>query len=125
MNAAVITKIEYKFIGYLSFNTIPIIPSSGKFKEESIRSSKGLIYTTTVDLSISKIDKENDELIKSINNRKSQFRLTDANGTIIIVGDEEFPARLTPESGIDGTPGSFGGYRCKITCESQTGSKIQ
>lgn len=124
MNSAVITKFEYRLLENPEFTLMDRILYSGKLKEESQRTGAGLIFTTIVELSISKITAENDAPIKLINNRKAQFRVTDANGTIYLVGDDRYPARLLHQKALDGAPGSFGGYRCTITLKSTTGCAV-
>lgn len=125
MNAAVIVKCEYRLLENPEFSVLGHILYSGKPKEQPQKTNSGLIYTTTLDLSVSKITAENDLLIKAIVNRKVQFRVTDANGTIYLIGNDQFPARLMYDSALDGQPGSFGGYRCTITQKSTTGWILQ
>jgi len=124
MNAAVITKIEYRLLENPEFAFLELILYSGKFKEVPKKTGAGKLYTTTVDLAIPKITAENSSLIKSLDDRKAQFRVIDANGTVYLVGSDEYPARLVHESDLDGTPGSFGGYKCKITQISTTGCTV-
>jgi hypothetical protein len=125
MNSAVITKIEYRLLENPDFTILAFILYSAKFNEPPFKkTSAGKLYTTTLDLAIPKITSGNDTLIKSIADRKAQFKVTDANGTVYLIGNDQFPARLAHESALDGTPGSFGGYKCKITQFSTSGCTI-
>jgi len=124
MNSAVITKCEYRLIENPEFTIFDLILYSGKLKEDNQKTAAGILFTTVIELSISKITAGNDVLIKLLNNRKAQFRVTDANGTIYMVGNDNFPARLLHQKALEGAPGSFGGYRCTITQKSPTGCTV-
>lgn len=115
MNSAVITKIEYRLLENPEFTILDIILYSGKLKQDQAISGAGEKYTTIVDVSVPKINPDNNSIIKSINRRKAQFRVTDANGTVYLLGNDEYPARLVHQKALDGTAGSFGGYKCTIT----------
>lgn len=125
MNAAVITKIEYKLPGSENFIVLDIVPESGKLKEDPKQANAGIIYTTVVDFLIVGISAELDYEIKSINNRKAYFRITDADNVVYLVGSTDYPARLSAEFDLGGTPGAFKGFRCTITLNSTTGCTIQ
>lgn len=125
MNAAVIIKIEYRLLENPEFLILDLILYSAKLRQDSQKTGAGTVYTTVVDLSVSKINQENNSIIKSIDHRKAQFRATDANGTIYLLGNDNYPARLVHQKALDGTPGSFGGYRCVITYESPSDDIIQ
>lgn len=125
MNSAVITKIEYQLPGDEVFSNFDFIPESGKFNEEPKRTEAGTIYTTTVDFSIAGVSVIADELIKRLNPRKGNFKVTDSTGLIYYVGSESFPARLAAKSAMDGSPVSFRGYRCSISLNSTTGCIVE
>lgn len=125
MNSAVITKIEYKLPGDEEFSILDIVPESGKVKEEPKRTNSGLLYNTVADFLIAGLSVELNEQIRLINGRKSYFRITDADELIYLVGSVDFPARLTAQFDLGGTPGSFKGYRCTISQISTTGCTIQ
>ena len=125
MNAAVITKIEYKLPGSENFIVLDIVPQSGKLKEDPKPTNAGLVYNTLVDFLIAGISGELDYEIKSINNRKAYFRVTDADDVVYLVGSTDYPARLSAQIDLGGTPGAFKGYRCTITQNSTTGCTVQ
>lgn len=125
MNAAVITKIEYGLPGAIEFTVLDIVPQSGKLKEDQKRTNAGIIYTTVVDFLIVGVSVELVSEIKTINNRKAYFRCTDADNVIYLVGSTDYPARLSAQLDLGGSPGSFKGYRCTITQISTTGCTIE
>jgi len=125
MNSAVITKIEYKLPDQENFTVLDIIPESGNLKQEPKKTSAGIVYTAISEFLIAGISVELDNEIKSINNRKAYFRITDADDMVYLVGSTEFPARLSAQLDMGGTPGAFKGYRCTITQNSTTGCTIQ
>ncbi|OFX52334.1 MAG: hypothetical protein A2066_00130 [Bacteroidetes bacterium GWB2_41_8] len=125
MNSAVITKIEYRLLENQDFTILDFILYSGKFKQDPDKSGAGVKYITIVDVSVPKINADSNSIVKSINNRKAQFRITDANGTIYLLGNDEHPARLVHQKALDGTAGSFGGYKCTITYKTVKDDIVQ
>jgi hypothetical protein len=125
MNSAVITKIEHRIFPEANFVQLEIIPHSGKLSSPFQKNSSGnSYYNTTVTFNIAKSEPAKDAILKNIVSRKGQYRITDANGVVYLVGSETYPARLTYTRAIDGTPGSFNGYRCVITCQSVSGCEV-
>lgn len=125
MNSAVITKIEYRIFPEANFSALDIIPQSGKLSEPLLTNGGGnSYYDCQVPFTLAKSEAAKDTLLKSIAKRKAQYRLSDANGVVYLVGDESYPARLTYTRNLDGQPGSFNGYRCVITCKTLTGITI-
>lgn len=124
MNSAVLIKIEYRLIEDSEFTVLKNIIYSGKLSESIDRSNPGDLHKTKIDFHVSKICTENELVLKLIKNRKAQFRLVDANKVTHMVGDDNYPARLTYQKSLLGTPGSFNGYRCTITCSSPFGSSV-
>jgi len=125
MNSAVITKIEHRIFPEAEFTPLEIIPHSGKLSSPFKKSSAGnSYYDTAVQFNIAKSELAKDVILKSIVNRKAQYRVTDANGVVYLVGSGTYPARLTYTRAIDGSPGSFNGYRCVITCQSVDGCEV-
>ncbi|WP_299576656.1 hypothetical protein [uncultured Sunxiuqinia sp.] len=122
MNSAVITKIEYQLDGQQDFSEIEIIPHSAKMSEDHARTRAGDLHKTNAQFNIAKVCPETDSILLAVKSRRAQFRITDANGVIHLVGSTSYPARLSYEKGLDGSPGSFNGYRCLITCSSPVGS---
>lgn len=125
MNSAVITKIEYRIFPDAEFTLLTHIMYSGKLNEESADAEGVNLFTSTLNFSVAKITASTDSEIKSVKNRQAQFRVTDGNGTVYLVGDESYPARLVAQSALDGSPGSFNGYRCTVTCRAPYGCLVQ
>lgn len=115
MNSGVITKVEYRILPDVDFSELDVIPHSGKFAEEVQRTNAGLLYSFSANFNIARLNQETDKTIAELSDRKAQFRITDANGTRHLAGDEFYPARLYASRNVDGQPGSFNGYRCTIT----------
>lgn len=114
MNSGVISKVEYKLSGESSFTDLDIIPYSGKFSDNGEQTNAGMRYSFSGSFKKEEVSIANDAVFESIVWRKATFRVTDAGGTKHLVGDNSYPARLTYSRDIDGTPGSFNGYRCTI-----------
>ena len=124
MNSAVIIKIEYRLIENQEFTEIKNILYSGNLSESIDRTKAGNLFKASISFKVAKVSPENELILKPINNRKAQFRLTDGNGFVHLVGDDDYPARLTYQKSQVGSPGGFNGYRCSITCNSPKGSSV-
>lgn len=125
MNSAVITKIEYKLPGAADFDIFDIVPETGKLSEDHKIVDGNLIYTTIIDFLIAGLNIDLKGLIRSLEGRKCYFRITDADDLIYLVGSVDYMARLSAELDLGGTPGSFKGYRCKISLISTTGLTLE
>jgi len=121
MNLGVVVKIEYRLIGNLVFADLDVIPYSGSISETWKKPSSGLIATIAVDFKKENWSPANNTLMKSLLNRKAQYRVTDANGTISLVGNDKNPARMLYEAQVVGAAGSFNGFTSTITWLSPTG----
>ncbi len=115
MNSGVITKVEYRILPEVNFSQLDVIPQSGKFNEDPQKTGAGMLYSFSAGFNIAKLNQGTDEIISNLTDRKAQFRITDANGTRHLAGDDSYPARLYASRHADGQPGSFNGYRCSIT----------
>lgn len=121
MNSAVIIKIEFKLQTDENFTVLDFIPYSGKISDQVSTTRPGDFYNTTVNFNIAKAGSATDTILKTFKNRKAQFRITDANSAVHLVGNDDWPARLLYQKALDGAAGSFNGYRCTISCQSPTG----
>jgi len=125
MNAAVITKIGYRFSEDDEFSSVSIIPESGTLSEETSQTRAGLLYTTTIEFKIAQSSADNDQVLKALTTRHAQYQVTDANGTVYLAGSSVYPARMLFTRGVKGTSSSFNGYECKVTVKSPDGCTVQ
>lgn len=123
-NSGVVIKVEYMLIGGSSFTDMDIIPHSGKFDDTGERKNAGMVYNFQGAFTKAKISAENDIIMNAIAGRKAQFKITDGNGTVHLIGDSSYPARMVYSRNIGGQPGTFNGYRCTITRQSPTPNTI-
>lgn len=124
MHSTVISKVEYRQIGDENFTVADIIPESGVMNEDTDDTANGPLNKISVQFNIAAVSVATDTPMKKLRGRKLQFRLTDTNGLVHLVGDENYCARLSYQKTIDRTPGSFNGYRCKGSCNSPSGSSV-
>ena len=125
MNSAVITKIEYRVFPEANFTELDTIPHSVKLSELLQKDSSGNRYfDCQVNFNVAKSEAAKDTILKSIAVRKAQYRVTDANGVVYLVGDETYPARLIHNRNLDGKPGSFNGYHCTISTKNVEGIDV-
>ena len=121
MNSGVVIKAEYKLMGESDFSDLDIVPYSGTISETWSRPFQGLMAEVKVDFKKENWSVTNNTLMKSLLNRKAQFRITDANGTVSIVGSTRKPARMLYVALVESSPGSFNGFTCSISWLSTTG----
>ena len=121
MNSGVVVKIDYRLIGTVAFTDLDVIPYSGSITETWKKPFAGLIATVAVDFKKENWSPANNTMMKSLLNRKAQYRVTDANGTVSLVGSDKNPARLMFDAQVIGAAGSFNGFNCSITWLSPTG----
>ncbi len=121
MNSAVLIKIEAKLPGEPGFTLLDIIPHSGTLKEEPQKTNAGIRMVCVVDFKIARSSEEADTLLKKLLDRKTEYRITDANNVVYRVGSPSEPAKLSYNRILDGAPGSMNGYLCTITHQSRNG----
>lgn len=124
MNSVVLNKVEVRIIGEQNFTNIDIVPESGIMNDESTDTAHGSLDKISVQFNIANLTIATDALIKKLRGRKLQFRLTDTNSLVHLVGDDYYFARMNRQKIIDKTPGSFNGYRCTVSCNSPSGSSV-
>lgn len=121
MNSAVIVKAEYKLIGDTEFTDLGIIPYSGSIAESWEKSFAGIAAKINVGFKKENWSATNNAAMKLLLNRKAQFQITDSNGTVSLVGNDNNPARLMYKSSVDGSASGFNGFDCSITWLSPEG----
>ncbi len=125
MNAAVITKIGYRFSEEDEFSFLDLVPESGTLSEETQQTGAGLLYTTTIEFKIARSSAGHDQVLKSLAARHARYQVTDVNGTVYLAGSSVYPARMLFTRAVKGTSSSFNGYECKITLKSSEGCTVQ
>lgn len=118
MNAAVITKIEYRLPGEQDFIQVSFTAFSANINQQQEKTNSGTIYTSTLGLKIPKCSDENDAFLKSLAARKSIWRVTDANEVVHYIGTDSIPSRLNFTKTIDGQPGNYNGYQLTVKAKS-------
>lgn len=118
MNSAVIIKIEIKPEGASGFEEINLTGFTGNLVKVAVRTRAGNHYSTTIRLKVPKCNEETGQLLDGWLGRKAEIKATDANDMIHHVGDTRYPARLTYEQSLEGSPGGWNGYDVTITHNS-------
>lgn len=120
MNSGVIIKIEFCINGEEEYQEMDFVPNSGNFTESMEETEAGNVFSFESGFKIAEINPDTDSILNGITGRRASFRITDANGRVYTVGDSMYRARFTFSRRMDGTPGSFNGYECRITRKSPT-----
>ena len=118
MNTGIIIKIEARLLPDGEFIEIDFTGFSGNIYKKTGQTNAGNIHETTIKLKIPEIQNAITKMLDGLLNRKAQYRVTDGNGKIHLVGDNNYPARLNYDQGIDGQPGSWNGYTVTIIHKS-------
>ncbi len=121
MNSAVVVKAEYRLIGVEEFTDFDIIPYSGSISESWEKSFSGIVAKVSVDFKKENWSASDNITMKLLLNRKAQFQITDSNGTVSLVGNNENPARLLFKSLVHGSVSGFNGFDCSISWLSPLG----
>ena len=122
---AVVVKVENRLIGSEQFTDLDIVPFSGSITESWKKSMAGMLSKVAVDFRKEKWSAEFDATAKVLLNKRCQFRITDGNGVVRLVGTDEIPARLLYDAKLGASAGSFNGYDCSIEWLSPAGCAIQ
>ena len=124
MNSAVVTKVEVRLLSAENFVDLDIIPYSGTIKEKWSKSFAGTSALVSVDFKKEKWSLANGSTFKPMLNARCQFKVTDSNGVVYLVGTRDIPARLLYESSIEKNPGSFNGYSLSIDWKTPDGCMV-
>jgi hypothetical protein len=117
MHSIVINKVECRLIGQEDFSTLNIVPQSAVLTEDTEDTPQGVLHKKSVQFDIAAVDVA-EAVMKSLRNRRTQFRLTDTGNQTHLVGDDYYFARMRYQKIIDRSPGSFNGYKCTVSCNS-------
>lgn len=120
MNSPVIVKVEFKYLDndYSEFVNFDIVPFSASFSESISASKAGHIHKSTLSFKKESVSTENEAVFYKLRNRPAQFRVTDANNYVFVVGNSDYKARLTYKKSVSGSNSGFNGYECTVSCSS-------
>lgn len=114
MNVGIIIKIEGRLLPDGEFFDLEFTGFSGTISKNTLRTNAGTLHETTVEMKIPQIQPVITALLNGLLFRPAQYRISDGNGKTHLVGDNNFPAKLSYVHGIDGSPGSWNGYKVSI-----------
>jgi hypothetical protein len=115
MSIGIIRKMEYRLLENAEFSEFSFTGFSGTIRKVTQRPNGNVLHTTTISLKAPEITETKTAQLDGLLFRKAQYRVTDGNGRIHLVGDGFYAARLAYEQGINGQPGSWNGYTITIT----------
>lgn len=124
MNIGIIKKIEYRLLPDGEFAEFSFTGFSGTINKKTNRTNAGTIHETVIGLKIPGISESKTSLLDGILFRKAQYRVTDGNGIVHLVGDNSYPARLEYSQGINGSAGSWNGYTVTINHQAPASYQI-
>lgn len=125
MNIGIVTKIEYRLIGKADFSDFSFTGFSGNITKTSKQTNAGILHETTIGLKIPRVESSKTILLDGLLFRKAEYRVTDGNGAVHLVGNEFHPARLEYTQGINGSAGSWNGYVVTINHQSPESYELQ
>ena len=118
MSVGIVKKIEYRLLTAVGFTEFSFTGFTGSIRKEISRNNGNVLHSTSISLKVAEITGVKTAQLDGLLYRKAQYRVTDGNGKIHLVGDDNYPARLNYESSIDGQPGSRNGYFINILHQS-------
>ncbi len=127
MNIGSITKIEIALLSDISFSTpdenniVQVTPesafeeisftfSSAKFIEDEKYVIQGIKYFSKLEWKLAKQSPNNYQSVNKYTNKEVIIKITDANGTVIIIGDADVPVYIMKKRIIPAKPEEFNGY---------------
>ncbi|WP_319228421.1 hypothetical protein [Draconibacterium orientale] len=125
MNVGVIVKIEYRLLPDGEFSEFSFTGFSGTIAKKTDRTNAGIVHETVIGLKIPGINNTKTSLLDGILFRKAQYRVTDGNGVVHLVGTDNYPARLEYTQGINGNAGSWNGYTATINHQAPQSYQLQ
>nr|WP_321357196.1 hypothetical protein [uncultured Draconibacterium sp.] len=124
MNVGIIVKIEYRLLPDGEFAEFSFTGFSGTISKKPAQTDAGIVHETTIGLKIPGVENSKTALLDGLLFRKAQFRVTDGNGVVHLVGDNNYPARLEYTQGINGSAGSWNGYTVTINHQAPSSYQI-
>ncbi len=125
MNVGIVTKIEYRIFPNAEFTELSFTGYSGNIVKTTSQPTAGTLHETNVGLKIPGINNNKTSLLDSLLFRKGQYRVTDGNGVVHLIGSDLYPAKLEYTSGINGAAGSWNGYTVTIKHQSPESYELQ
>lgn len=114
MNSGSIVKFEYRLFSQAEFSEINFTAFTGTISKGTQQTDAGAMHTTKINLKVPEVTSDKTALLDSLLFQKAQYRVTDYNGAVHLVGDASYPARLEYEQAVDAQPGSWNGYTVAV-----------
>jgi hypothetical protein len=124
MGASVITKIEYKPVAGGNYTELSIIPHTGTFNEQKVKSRAGFQMDYVCGFKVTPISQTNDTLMESLAGKRSIWQITTSEGIKYVVGDATYKAEFVYQKRVEGDAGMFTGYECTITLSAPTAAPM-
>lgn len=118
MNKASVLKFEYRLLSVAEFAELYFTGFTGTIQKETGQTDAGTVHNTVINLKVPEVSSEKTTLFDSLLFQKAQFRVTDGNGCIHLVGDVQYPARMQYRQAVEAHPGSWNGYEITINHKS-------
>ena len=117
MNISYIIRIESRTAPIAgveqSYVPMPFQKGSAAYGQKETRSSQGSLYNSTLSFKIAGITSESEAAVNRFRKARN-IRITDINGWGVVLGGSSIRLDITREKNIEGTPGSFRGYKIKV-----------
>ncbi len=101
-----------------SWDEIIFTMDTASFSDSSKSVSEGIMYKQKLAWKIPKVGPSNHAIAHAYDNKKVVLRVTDANGTVYILGSEKAPAYINVKSRIPTKPSGLNAYSLSVNYES-------
>lgn len=111
INSAYNQQIGVTFTGSGAWLTMPVLVDSGSWSEDLTTSPQGDYYTVNISATLPADSPAVRAEINAMKQRRYLLRITDRNGTKLIVGTPDMPLRFDSKFQSGNQPGDTRGYR--------------
>jgi putative lipoic acid-binding regulatory protein len=102
--------VDITFSTGKAFTAFSFTPQSASFNEEQQDSDAGPYFSQSLSFRCPKVDTIQHAIFKSLVDQELILKVTDGNGTSVIMGTLETPARCSWRISRPSSPGGYNGY---------------
>lgn len=101
-----------------SWDVIDFTLETASFAENEKPVKEGVVYESQLKWQIPRISPTQHAVAHKYTNKKIALRITDANGTVIIIGNNKVPAYVNLKKQIPAKASEFNGYNFNVNYQS-------
>ena len=114
MNTGVILKLECRVAGETEYQVLGFTGFSASFACNQEQTTSGAKFSLKIQAKVPKVGAGAGSQLFYLAGRPLEIRFRDSNGTVHLAGSTAYPARLSYNQSIGGSPGDWNGYEITI-----------